>query len=69
MDQTLSITPSKEGIYIYICPPHLMMNMVGIIQVGKAVNLADIQTQLPKLSRRAMQNKGRLEKLAEHITP
>ena len=29
----------KEGVYIYDCTPHVSMNMVGVIQVGKATNL------------------------------
>lgn len=61
MDEKYSITLDKEGIYIYVCPPHQMMNMVGIIQVGKPINLEAVEAQIPKLARRAMQNKGRLE--------
>ncbi|MDO4435095.1 MAG: pseudoazurin [Cardiobacteriaceae bacterium] len=67
LDEKFSITLTQEGVYIYVCPPHSMMNMVGMIQVGKAVNLADVLEKVPRLEKRAMSNKGRLEKLAEQI--
>ena len=35
-DFTLKL--DKEGVYVYVCPPHRMMNMSGVIQVGKPVN-------------------------------
>ena len=40
-DFTLKL--DKEGVYVYTCPPHRMMNMSGVIQVGKPVNKAKAQ--------------------------
>lgn len=67
LDQKFSVTLKEEGVYLYVCPPHQMMNMVGMIQVGRPVNLADVQTAVPKLERRAMSNKGRFEAYADQI--
>ncbi|MEQ6340885.1 MAG: pseudoazurin [Gammaproteobacteria bacterium] len=35
----LSVTLNKEGVYLYECDLHKMIGMVGVIQVGKPVNL------------------------------
>ncbi|HEX7046779.1 MAG TPA: pseudoazurin [Gammaproteobacteria bacterium] len=35
-----TVTLNQEGVYIYKCDPHVMMAMVGVIQVGDATNLA-----------------------------
>lgn len=67
LDQKFSVTPDKEGIYLYVCPPHQMMNMVGVIQVGKPQNLKAAIDMAPKLERRAMSNKGRWEEYLNQI--
>lgn len=67
LDQRATFTLNKEGVYVYECPPHRMMNMVGIIQVGKPTNLEKVKEMVPKLERRATTNKGRLAKYAEEI--
>ena len=58
-DFTLKL--DKEGVYVYTCPPHRMMNMSGVIQVGKPVNKAKAQAVVDELENRAMQSKGRLK--------
>ena len=62
LDEKYSVKLEKEGVYVYVCPPHSMMNMAGVIQVGEATNMEAVQKALPKLERRAMSNKGRLTK-------
>ncbi|MGF6147772.1 Cupredoxin [Kingella potus] len=57
----------KEGVYVYVCPPHRMMNMSGVIQVGKPVNKTQAQAVADELEKRAMQNKGRLKKYMEQV--
>ena len=32
-----------EGVYVYQCDPHAMMAMIGVIQVGDAVNMNEIK--------------------------
>lgn len=42
INETLSVTFDREGVYGYKCLPHYAMGMVGLIQVGDgAANLAD----------------------------
>ena len=67
LDEKATFKFDKEGVYIYECPPHKMMNMMGIIQVGKAVNLEKIEAAVPKLEKRASENKGRLQNYAKQI--
>ncbi len=67
LDEKYSVKLDKEGVYIYVCPPHSMMNMAGVIQVGEATNMEAVQKALPKLERRAMSNKGRLTKYVEEL--
>lgn len=61
-DQTVSVKLTKEGIYIYKCDPHSVMAMVGVVQVGKPVNLTDAQTEAGKISAAFAMNKDRLTK-------
>lgn len=59
-NEEFTLTLTKEGVYVYICPPHRMMNMSGIIQVGNPVNKDAAQAEVDKLEKRATENKGRL---------
>ena len=67
LDAKYSVKLDKEGVYIYVCPPHSMMNMIGVIQVGEATNMDAVNSRLPKLEKRAMSNKGRLTKYIEQL--
>lgn len=67
LDATYSVTLEKEGVYVYSCPPHLMMSMVGVIQVGEAVNLEQVNAETPGFSRRLRQNSGRLQTYLDQI--
>ena len=62
-----TLKPDKEGAYVYTCPPHRMMNMSGVIQVGKPVNKAKAQAVVDELENRAMQSKGRLKKYMQQV--
>lgn len=67
LDEKATFKFDTEGVYIYECPPHKMMNMLGIIQVGKATNADKAKAAVPKLEKRVSENKGRLEKYATQI--
>lgn len=67
LDEKATFTFEKEGVYLYECPPHRVMNMVGLIQVGKAQNLDKIQNAVPKLERRVVMNEGRLEAYVKEL--
>ena len=43
LSQDISVVMNTEGVYVYQCDPHVMMAMVGVIQVGEATNLDDIK--------------------------
>lgn len=63
LDEKFSVTLDKEGIYLYYCPPHRMMNMSGLIQVGKPVNRDKIDVGIDEVEKMATSsNKGRLLK-------
>ncbi|MCR2039874.1 pseudoazurin [Campylobacter helveticus] len=67
LDEKATFKFEKEGVYLYECPPHRMMNMLGFIQVGKAQNLDKIKNAVPKLEKRAMMNQGRLESYVKEL--
>ncbi|NEN75032.1 pseudoazurin [Pelistega sp. NLN82] len=67
-DEEFTITLDKEGIYVYTCPPHRMMNMNGIIQVGdNMTNREQAAKMVEDLEKRAQTNKGRLEKYFSEV--
>lgn len=57
IDEEFSVKFTKEGVYGYKCLPHLGMGMVGLVQVGKAANKAEIvaaSQKLPGLGKKRM---------------
>ena len=44
LSQDISVTLDTEGVYVYQCDPHVMIAMVGVIQVGEATNLDSIKS-------------------------
>ena len=40
-DVELKVKIENEGVYLYACEPHKAMGMVGVIQAGKPLNLAE----------------------------
>lgn len=67
LNEKITYKLEKEGVYVYICTPHQAMNMSGIIQVGKPVNLDAAKAEIDKVEAKAGINKGRLKKAAENI--
>lgn len=57
----------KEGIYLYACDAHKKMGMVGIVQVGKAVNLEDARKKATEESAALVMNKDRFAKALEKV--
>lgn len=60
LSQDVSITLDAEGVYVYQCDPHAMMAMVGVIQVGEAVNMSEIQASANQHKSNFMMNGDRL---------
>ncbi|MDA9971432.1 pseudoazurin [Gammaproteobacteria bacterium] len=61
LSQDISIVLDTEGVYVYQCDPHVMMAMIGVIQVGEAVNLEDIKMAAADKKSAFMMNSGRLD--------
>lgn len=57
----LQFTVYKEGVYLYYCPPHLMMAMIGVVQVGKPENLEAVKEKATKLRSKLVMKKERLD--------
>lgn len=68
MDETWTVKPDKEGVYLYYCPPHLMMSMIGIVQVGNATNFDEVTAKAAKLKPELVMNAERLDKYMAGIT-
>ncbi len=43
LGQNLKVTLDVEGIYAYVCQPHIGFGMVGLIVVGKPANLEEVK--------------------------
>ncbi len=66
-DEEISVTLGQEGVYVYVCEPHKVMAMAGVIQVGKATNLDDARKQADTLSKSFVMNKDRLAKYMAQV--
>ena len=50
INQDISITLNEEGVYVYQCTPHLILGMIGVIQVGNPVNIGEVRNNVGKLT-------------------
>ena len=50
INEDISITLTEEGVYVYQCTPHLILGMVGVIQVGSPTNIDQIKGNLGSLT-------------------
>lgn len=66
-DKELRVKLEKEGVYLYVCDAHKPMGMVGVVQVGKAVNLEDAKAKAAEASARMITNKDRFTKALEKV--
>ena len=66
-DAELKVVIEKEGVYFYECFPHRVMAMVGVIQAGKPVNLADAKAAADKAKTAFAMNKDRLDKALAQV--
>ncbi|WP_325892398.1 pseudoazurin [Grimontia sp. NTOU-MAR1] len=65
--KSVTATFDKEGLYVYQCTPHAIMAMVGIIQVGDALNKAEFETFSDQMESTFVMNKGRLKTYGEQV--
>lgn len=66
-NETYQITLDNEGVNLYYCPPHLMMGMVGMIQVGEAINSEVIETRYPELRDKITLNPERVDLILDNL--
>ncbi len=57
----------KEGVYLYVCDAHKKMGMVGVVQVGKAVNLEEARKKATEESAAMVMNKDRFARQLEQV--
>lgn len=67
MDEEISVKLDQEGVYVYVCDPHKVMAMAGVIQVGKPVNLLEAKKQSAELAKGFVMNKDRLAKALAQV--
>ena len=61
LNEDVSVKLESEGVYVYQCDPHLVMAMVGVIQVGAATNLEEIKQAARTMKATFAMNAERLE--------
>mgnify|MGYP003304919656 CR=1 FL=1 len=61
LNRDISVTLDTEGVYVYQCDPHVMMAMVGVIQVGEATNLETVQAAVASKKSTFIMNADRLD--------
>ena len=67
MNQDISITLDIDGIYVYQCDPHVMMAMIGVIQVGEAVNINEVKAAASSLKSTFVMNSDRIDKYLSQL--
>jgi len=67
MGQATKVTFEQEGVYVYKCLPHLPLGMVGIIQVGKAVIIAQTQEFITGFKTGIAMNKERIDQYIKQV--
>jgi len=61
LDEKFTVTVDQEGVYLYYCSPHLMLAMIGVIQVGKPRNLEAVKEKSAKLCSKLVMKGERLD--------
>lgn len=67
LDQPFVVALEREGLYFYNCPPHLMMGMVGLVQVGDAVNRSTATEVMKSTQGRIYGQGARIDALLDSI--
>ena len=61
LNQDITVKLDSEGVYVYQCDPHAMMAMIGVIQVGEAVNLSEVKNAAIDKKSAFMMNSDRMD--------
>jgi len=66
-DKEFRVKLTTEGIYLYGCDAHKKMGMVGVVQVGKAINLDEARKKASEESATMLINKDRFTKALDKV--
>ena len=61
MNEEIVIELKTEGVYVYQCTPHIALGMIGVIQVGEAVNIDEVRNSTSSLESMIVMNKERVQ--------
>ena len=61
MNEKIVIELKTEGVYVYQCTPHIALGMIGVIQVGEAVNIDEVRNSTSSLESMIVMNKERVQ--------
>ena len=67
LNKDFSIALDTEGVYVYQCDPHAMMAMIGVIQVGEAVNLDEVKAEASKQKSMFVMNGNRIDEYLSQL--
>ena len=67
LNERYTVNLDHEGVHLYYCPPHLMMGMVGVIQVGEPINQATIDEKYPRLRSKVALNPERVDAIMANL--
>ena len=66
-DKEFRVKLTTEGIYLYGCDAHGKMGMVGVVQVGKAINIDEARKKASEVSATMLMNKDRFTKALDKV--
>ena len=61
LSEDYTITPTIPGTYVYVCEPHIMMGMIGILQVGSDKDYEGVKEAYDSLKPKIQMNHNRIE--------
>lgn len=67
VSKDITVKFTREGLYLYECNPHHVFGMLGVIQVGQAVNKTEAEKAAADMEKQQIMNQGRLENLMKQI--
>ncbi|MBJ7539329.1 pseudoazurin [Marinomonas sp. C1424] len=68
IDKAYTVLLNNEGVHFYYCPPHLMMGMIGMIQVGNALNMETLNKKSKRLRSKVALKPERVDALLQQVT-
>ena len=67
ISKDVTVTFEKEGVYLYKCLPHTALAMVGVVQVGNAVNKDAAAAAASEFAQQFAMNKDRFDKYMAQV--